>query len=61
MVPWARPGSGFTLMFEALAIMMAHSQPMSQVGKILEEHDTRLWSMISKYVEKPTPPLTCQR
>ena len=52
MVPWARPGSGFTLMFEALAIMMAHSQPMSQVGKILEEHDTRLWSMISKYVEK---------
>ena len=52
MVPWARPGSGFTLMFEALAIMMAHSQPMSQVGKILEEHDTRLWPMISKYVEK---------
>ena len=27
-------------------------EELPQVGKILEEHDTRLWPMISKYVEK---------
>jgi transposase len=51
-VPWARPGSGFTLMFEALLMVMAREMPVRAVGRIIGEHDTRIWSVMRHYVEK---------
>ena len=51
-VPWARPGSGFTLMFEALAMMMCQKMPVSEAAELLQEEDTRLWRMLMQYVEK---------
>lgn len=51
-VPWARLGSGFTLLFEALALLMSRGQPVAQVAEILCEHDTRLWRFIRSYVDK---------
>ena len=34
-VPWARPGSGFTLLFEALALaMIEREMPVNRVAKI---------------------------
>ena len=49
-VPWARPGSGFTLMFEALIMALVREMPVAAVGALVGEHDTRLWRMVRHYV-----------
>lgn len=49
-VPWARPGSGFTLLFEALIMVMAREMPVAQLAKLLGVQDTRLWRIIRHYV-----------
>jgi transposase len=50
-VPWARPGSGFTLLFEALAMMIMPAMPMNAAARLLREHDTRLWRIAHHYVD----------
>ncbi len=50
-VPWARAGSGFTLLFEALVLAMARQMPVNVIGGMLGEHDTRLWRIIRRYIE----------
>jgi len=50
-VPWAREGSGFTLLFEALIMLLCREMPMAAVADTLEEHDTRLWRVAAHYVE----------
>ena len=51
-VPWARKGSGFTLFFEAFAMMLAKEMPIAAAARILNEYDTRLWRMVRHYVGK---------
>ena len=51
-VPWARPGSGFTLLFEAMVVELAKSQPVADVAEQVGEHDTRLWRFIRHYVDE---------
>ena len=51
-VPWARPGSGFTLLFEAMVLELAKSQPVADIAEQVGEHDTRLWRFIRHYVEE---------
>lgn len=51
-VPWARPGSGFTLLFEALAMTLVTAMPVRAAARIMGEHDTRLWRVIIHYVEQ---------
>ena len=50
-VPWARPDSGFTLLFEALVMTMISAMPVKAVARIVGEHDTRLWRMVYHYVD----------
>ena len=50
-VPWARPGSGFTLLFEALAMTLVTAMPVRAAARLIGEHDTRLWRVIIHYVE----------
>ena len=50
-VPWARPGSGFTLLFEALTMTLVTHMPVAAVARLVGEHDTRLWRIIIHYVE----------
>ena len=50
-VPWARPGSGFTLLFEALVMTLVKDMPVAAVARLVGEHDTRLWRLIQHYVE----------
>jgi transposase len=50
-VPWARPGSGFTLLFEAYVIIMAQQMPIFSLGQLVGEHDTRLWRLLHHYVQ----------
>ncbi len=50
-VPWARPGSGFTLLFEAWAMLLCGEMPVRETGRLLGEEDTRLWRLVKHYVE----------
>ena len=49
-VPWARPGSGFTLLFEALLLTLCKGMPVASVAALINEHDTRIWRVIGHYV-----------
>ncbi len=51
-LPWARPRSGFTLLFEALVVTMASGMPVKAVARIVEEHDTRLWRIVKHHVDE---------
>jgi transposase len=51
-VPWARPGSGFTLLFEALVMTLVSSMPVAAAARLVGEHDTRLWRVILHYVDE---------
>jgi transposase len=51
-VPWSRPDSGFTLLFEALVMTMVSAMPVAAVARIVGEHDTRLWRVIHHYVDQ---------
>jgi len=50
-VPWARPGSGFTALFEALAITMCRYMPVSRVAKELGMDDMSLWRLLDRAVK----------
>ncbi|MBF0423506.1 MAG: ISL3 family transposase [Magnetococcales bacterium] len=51
-VPWARPDSGFTLLFEALIMAFAPEMPVAQIAEHLGVHDTRLWRIIRHHVSE---------
>jgi len=48
--PWGTPGSGFTLLFEALVLQLAACMPVAQISLLMDEHDTLLWRIIGKHV-----------
>lgn len=51
--PWARPGSGFTLLMEAFVLgLVQHGMPVRQVARLVGENDTRLWRVLDHYVEQ---------
>lgn len=50
-VPWARPDSGFTLLFEALLMTLVREMPVKIAAALLGEHDTRIWRVIDHYVQ----------
>jgi transposase len=52
LLPWARPDSGFTLLFEALVMAMVQAMPVAVVARMIDEWDTRLWRIIHHYVER---------
>jgi hypothetical protein len=52
-VPWARPDSGFTLLFEALLMSLVSAMPVNTVARLVGERDTRLWHVIHHHVERP--------
>jgi transposase len=51
-VPWARPGSGFTLLFEAYVMLLGPQMPVAAMARLVGEHDTRLWRVLRHYVEE---------
>lgn len=50
-VPWARPGSGFTALFEAIALAMARSMPIAAVAQHLKVDDMAMWRLLERAVE----------
>lgn len=49
-VPWARQGSRFTLLFEALALTLAREMPVAACARILRCADNALWRQIDAHV-----------
>ena len=54
-LPWARPRSRFTLLFEALVVAMATEMSVRAVGRIVGEYDTRLWRIVNHYMGEAEP------
>ena len=51
-VPWARPGSGFTLLFEGFAMALAMHLPVAVAAKrFLTITDPRMWLLVFPYVQ----------
>jgi transposase len=50
-VPWAREGSGFTLLFEAMALKLIGSMSVLEAARIMGEEDTRIWRIVHHYVD----------
>jgi len=48
----SRPESGFTLLFEALVMMLAKQMPVGAIARLVDEHDTRLWRVLHHYTEE---------
>ena len=51
-VPWARKGSGFTLLFEQAALSLVRVMPVKAAARHIEVTDKRLWRVVHPYVEK---------
>lgn len=51
-VPWARPGSGFTLLFEQAVMLLAREMPVNAVARHVGVTDKRIWRVVSHYVFK---------
>ncbi|MHB1433422.1 MAG: transposase [Streptosporangiaceae bacterium] len=51
-VPWARPGSGLTLLFEVAMLTCAKQMPIAPLAKMAREHDTRIWRVVEHHVNK---------
>jgi transposase len=51
-VPWARPRSGFTLLFEALVMAMVAEMPVASVAGLVGESDMRIWRIVHHYVDE---------
>ncbi len=50
-VPWAREGSGFTLLFEALGLSLCRELPVRQAASQLRVAPKRLWRRIRHYID----------
>ena len=52
-VPWARAGSNFTLLFEALVVEFARNGlTAAALGRMVGEHDTLIWRILEHYVDE---------
>jgi transposase len=49
-VPWARKGSGFTLLMDSLIVLMAQHMTVTAIAEMIDEHDTRIWRVLEHYV-----------
>ncbi len=52
-VPWARPGSGFTLLFEAFAMCLIENEmPVNKAAATLSVYPNRLWTVFNYWVKR---------
>lgn len=50
-VPWARAGSGFTLLFEAYSMFLIEQEmPVNKVGKTVAVYPKRLWTVFNYWI-----------
>jgi transposase len=52
-VPWARPGSGFTLLFEAFSMLLIESEmPVNKAADVMGVYAQRLWTIFNHWISK---------
>lgn len=52
-VPWARKGSGFTLLFEAYSMLLMESEiPVKKVANIMGVYPQMIWNIFSYWISK---------
>ena len=52
-VPWARPGCGFTLLFEAYVMALIESEmPVNKIGELINENAHRLWTIFNYWISR---------
>ncbi len=52
-VPWAREGSGFTLLFEAYSMLLIESEmPVNKAANCLDVYPKRLWTIFNHWINK---------
>jgi transposase len=52
-VPWARPGSGFTLLFESYVMMLIeYEMPINKVARLVNENAHRLWTIFNYWIKR---------
>jgi transposase len=49
-VPWARKGSGFTLLVEAFVLSLAPNMPVRAIARQLRTDGHRLWRILNHFV-----------
>lgn len=50
-VPWSRPGSGFTLLFEAFSMCLIEEEmPVNKVAKVVDVYANRLWTIFNYWI-----------
>ena len=52
IIDWARPRSGFSLLFDYHVLSLIVEMPVAAVARKIGEHDTRLWRVFKHYVSK---------
>ncbi len=51
-VPWARPESGFTLLFEAFAMaLIEREMPVNRVAEVLGVNPQRVWNVFNHWIK----------
>lgn len=60
-VPWSRPGSGFTLLFEAMVMILSREMTVKAISRMLGEHDTRIWRILNHHVEEARQEVDCSQ
>lgn len=50
-VPWAREGSHFTLLFEALSLTLAREMPVAACARILRCSNNTVWRQVDTHVD----------
>jgi transposase len=58
-VPWARRGSGFTLLFEQAALVLVREMPVAAAARFMGITDKRLWRVVAHYVGAATTTSPC--
>ena len=52
VVPWSRPQSGFTQLFEAMVLMLCRQMPVNAVARMLGVGDDALWRVLKHHVNE---------
>jgi transposase len=60
-VPWARPESGFTLLFEQAAVLLMREMPVAAAARLIGVTDKRLWRVLAFYVGRAVARLDLEK
>jgi transposase len=52
-VPWARLGSGFTLLFESYVMaLIEYEMPINKIAQLVDENAHRLWTIFNYWISR---------